>query len=829
MKRHEFPTLAVILVAIVLAFNPSGRALAQLDWSQMNTGGFGQAIQFSAFSIAEYNGHYYVGTGSRPDACQVWRYDGPNPHNWTQVNTDGFGWDLDLVTDLVVFNGNLYASAVQGGGEGGGEVWMYDGSSWTRVSEPGFGDPATYGVWDLLVFDGRLWAGSANPSSGAGVWAYDGSDWVRMNTGGFGNPNNLDVRAMAIFNGSLHAGTYNDVQGGELWRHDGPAASDWTRVASAGFGDPFNLEARSLAAFRGRLIIGTANPNSGLEVLAYDGNDVESIDPGTMQFDSARCMAVALNSKLYVGTGNDLGFPFGTQVWEYDNTNWTQANTGGFGDEDNVAAHSILAADSMLLVGTVNNVTGGQVWGAPLMYRSYIPAAAAAGGAENSFFQTDADINNIAPDMDVQYEFWWLPRGADNSEPMRSQTFTLAGGHSVRIENLLGEIFGLDPDVVGAVAIAASNPYLRAMTRTYNIPPTKIAGTFGQALPAVPEGDLIQSGQTKRIIFMSENSDFRANLGCVNGTDSTIEVLVDLYDAVGTPLETKSMNLGPWSNNQLNRVFRTHAPVNGYVDVRSQTSGARFYCYGSVLDNETSDPTSILPQTPSSGQRYYVPAAALAAGAEGAFFQTDVDVNNSGMDSSYVFMWLPRGEDNSMPVQSDSMSLGAGRSARYENVLAEVFDAEPDVVGALGMQSPSEDFLSMSRTYNVPEGKIAGTFGQALPGIQEGDMIGPYDRRRIIFLSQNSDLRANVGCASGSGVDTEVNIELFDADGESLEVKTMDLAPWSNDQINRIFRAYAPVDGYVDVWSETSGALFYCYGSLLDNETSDPTTILPQQ
>jgi len=51
----------------------------------------------------------------------------------------------------------------------------------------------------------------------------------------------------------------------------------------------------------------------------------------------------------------------------------------------------------------------------------------------------------------------------------------------------------------------------------------------------------------------------------------------------------------------------------------------------------------------------------------------------------------------------------------------------------------------------------------------------------------------------------------------------MDLGPYSNDQINRIFEVHAPVDGYVDVWADQVDALFYCYGSMLDNLTSDPT------
>ena len=51
-----------------------------------------------------------------------------------------------------------------------------------------------------------------------------------------------------------------------------------------------------------------------------------------------------------------------------------------------------------------------------------------------------------------------------------------------------------------------------------------------------------------------------------------------------------------------------------------------------------------------------------------------------------------------------------------------------------------------------------------------------------------------------------VFIELFNSEGESLETKTMDLPPWSNNQITRVFRNYSPISaGYVDVWTNTAG------------------------
>jgi hypothetical protein len=263
--------------------------------------------------------------------------------------------------------------------------------------------------------------------------------------------------------------------------------------------------------------------------------------------------------------------------------------------------------------------------------------------------------------------------------------------------------------------------------------------------------------------------------------------------------------------------------------VASQTADAAFYCYGSILDNQTSDPTTVLPQEPSPAMLNFIPAAALAAGSEGSFFQTDVDLNNAGWGlTSYTFQWLPRGEDNSTPTTSEMFVLDVGQSVRYENVLSAVFGAEPDALGALALSVDFGDILVMSRTYNIPTAKTAGTFGQALPGIPLDEMQGVGETRRIIFLSENDDIRANVGCVNGTDQEIAIDLDLYDSDGNLLRTRTMELGPWSNNQINRIFRAYQPVDGYVDVSSSSGNAAFYCYGSVLDNETSDPTTIPPQ-
>lgn len=227
----------------------------------------------------------------------------------------------------------------------------------------------------------------------------------------------------------------------------------------------------------------------------------------------------------------------------------------------------------------------------------------------------------------------------------------------------------------------------------------------------------------------------------------------------------------------------------------------------------------------------FIPAAGFAPGDAGSFWITDLDVNNPNTEGmTYELWWLPRGEDNSEPMRSELFTLDADESRRHRNVLGEVFDLDPNDApfGALAIASDREGALAMARVFNQPLGKVAGTFGQAIPGVPAKEMIRQEERLRILFMSEDDELRANVGCQNGSAAGLRVTIELFDASGQSYGLETLELPPYSNKQINRLFGVWAPVSGYVDVWSTTSQASFYCYGSVLDNISSDPTTVLPQ-
>jgi len=572
----------------------------------------------------------------------------------------------------------------------------------------------------------------------------------------------------------------------------------------------------------GLRIVDVSTPSAPVEVGAFD-------PPGTAQFSS---VAVA-RGYVYISELDpqsvDGHYPTFLRVID--------VSTPSLPVEVGSVEISAWQMTDMALSGGQVFVTGGEGgWyvfaecgSGPIVNarECFIPAAAVAAGAEGAFFQTDVEINNSGSE-EAEVHFQWLPRGEDNSQPTESETIALAPGQSLRYENVLTELFDLQPDSLGALKMVATNESVIGMSRTYNIPAGDTAGTFGQGLPAIRATEMIQGTEPQRIIFLSENEDSRANVGCVNGSSEPVTISIGVFNAEGSLLETKTMDLGPYSNDQINRVFRDYQPVNGYVDVWADSDDALYYCYGSMLDNSTSDPTTILPQV-SSDDISFIPAAALAAGLEGSFFRTDVDLNNVGStDVTYELLWLPRGADNTDPARSSTFSLAPGAGVRYGNVLDEVFGLEPDQVGALAVEASGINLLAMSRTYNLPSAKVAGTFGQELPGIPADRLIPTGVKKRIIFMSENDDVRSNVGCVNGAGIDVAVAIELYDSDGVQLETKYMMLPPYSNRQINGIFQNYAPINGYVDVRTYTPDASIYCYGSVLDNVTSDPTTVLPQ-
>uniref|UniRef100_UPI00257AC641 DUF5719 family protein n=1 Tax=Candidatus Solincola tengchongensis TaxID=2900693 RepID=UPI00257AC641 len=234
-------------------------------------------------SMAVFKGRLYVGTWNRLGGCEVWAYGGSDwtclvgPGGLigggfrnliaTDINT--------AATSMAVYIGpdakeRLYVGTYN---SQGCEVWSYDGASWTcevGASGPmpqGFGVASNRGAESMAVYGGKLFVGTQRAGGGQ-VWAYDGSGWSKVGADGFGYSDNYSVSCMECFGSLLAAGTWNSASGCEVWVYDGTA---WARMASEGFTSPAHVEAESMTVFGGRLYVGTRNDTSGGAVFSTDG------------------------------------------------------------------------------------------------------------------------------------------------------------------------------------------------------------------------------------------------------------------------------------------------------------------------------------------------------------------------------------------------------------------------------------------------------------------------------------------------------------------------------------------------------------------------------
>lgn len=156
-----------------------------------------------------------------------------------------------------------------------------DGATFEVVSEPGLGA----GDWrfrsfrSVISFKGRLFAaptmgaqsGRPNDAGVALVLASSDparGDWRIANEPNFGDPRNLTVFEMTVFDGCLYAGTANLEHGFEIWKTDadGDPPFRWRRVLARGaYRGKLNQGTVSMVPFRGNLYVGTGIQGGGYD------------------------------------------------------------------------------------------------------------------------------------------------------------------------------------------------------------------------------------------------------------------------------------------------------------------------------------------------------------------------------------------------------------------------------------------------------------------------------------------------------------------------------------------------------------------------------------
>lgn len=221
-----------------------------------------------------------------------------------------------------------------------------------------------------------------------------------------------------------------------------------------------------------------------------------------------------------------------------------------------------------------------------------------------------------------------------------------------------------------------------------------------------------------------------------------------------------------------------------------------------------------------------VPAASTT-GLSGSRWSTDLELHNRGATRAGITVEVLRlGADNSAP-DSVALELAPGLSARYTDVLDTLFGVGG--AAALRVTSTGGDVMTSARTWTPCGG---GGCSQFTPAAGLEDLAGPGRDLLLVQLENNATHRTNIGLVSGSGVPTEVAINLFMADGTPVGERTVRLEPFGFEQVNDVFHSLGTLfvaghrldtvsDAFAVVTTATEGAAVCAYASVIDNTTND--------
>ena len=226
----------------------------------------------------------------------------------------------------------------------------------------------------------------------------------------------------------------------------------------------------------------------------------------------------------------------------------------------------------------------------------WIDGVASAAGSNNTYFKSNlllANTSTSAATVSISFT-----KRNETTQTGDTKMVSLAAGQSMFYADAVAELFGLT-GVAGQLKVTSAQPIV-AWARTYNDATVNGGtGTYGQFIPAFGSDDLIdRSGATLQ--GLSEDNDFRANMGLVNTSASSVHVTVSAYGANGSALSNTPLELdieggqAIFIGNVLSARFGATNVSDAYIEVWPSVDDA-IYAWASIVDNHSSDPTFVRP------------------------------------------------------------------------------------------------------------------------------------------------------------------------------------------------------------------------------------------
>ena len=303
--------------------------------------GWGAGTSYGLECFQVYDGSLYASIDKTSPGGPIWGKTGAG--DWALFYTPPGGRGAQ---SMGVFRGRLFAGWTTGA-SGGGDIAMWDKSSWTTVMDSTFEE-----VWDFVVYGNRLYAGVGDGSNeGTVVYTENGTNWYPSLSGY--DTGLFVTRSLAKHNGKLYAGISDAAYEGTayLYEFDG---TTWTNLGAIAA----SKDIYSMASYNGKLFIGMGAGVSEADIYTWDGQQFELFVDQTGTDKREISEMQVYNGKLYVGVdGPGAG---DGQIHYIDGDRWLFTPVMGSGTQEAWGAFAVY--NERFFAGTDGGGGAADIW-----------------------------------------------------------------------------------------------------------------------------------------------------------------------------------------------------------------------------------------------------------------------------------------------------------------------------------------------------------------------------------------------------------------------------------------------------------------------------------
>ncbi len=391
------PTEAANITSIrqIADLNPGSAASSPSNWTVL-----GEALYFSAYTsemgrelwkydgtnitlaanindtVTDIGGGLFIGNSSTPGSFtayrnklyfsafnprrggELWSFDGTNALRVSDINPDAndnikTNPNNSWPSELTVFNDVLYFSAANGNNESNYELWKYNGTNVTMVTNINPGNNASSFPRGFTVFKNALYFMANNGNHGFELWKHTGTQTVQFDLNPGGSSSSSFPNNFIEFNGVLYFQAFHSGSGFELWKTDGVSVSIAADI-NPGVSDS-NPE--FLMIYKGSLYFRASDGIHGSELWKTDGTNFTMVADINPVGDSFPKNLNVFNDKLYLSANDGAN---GWELWNFDGLSAnlvTNLNPSG----DSFPEWLVPFNDSLYFVATTQE-TGYELW-----------------------------------------------------------------------------------------------------------------------------------------------------------------------------------------------------------------------------------------------------------------------------------------------------------------------------------------------------------------------------------------------------------------------------------------------------------------------------------